>query len=57
MTSTVSVLLPAEAGPGVCCKALLFFLVNTHNEMVETYHGAFGSDERTRYFKLIQLHK
>ncbi|XP_022797655.1 E3 ubiquitin-protein ligase rnf213-alpha-like isoform X3 [Stylophora pistillata] len=55
MNSSVSVLLPDKAGPGVCCKALLFFLVNAHNEMVETYHAAFGSDGRTRTTSKIPL--
>ena len=49
MTSTVSVLLPTDVGPGVCCKALLFYLVNANNDMVEAYQGAVGSDESTRY--------
>ena len=42
MTSTMSVLLPTEIGSGVCCKALLFYLVNANNDMVEAYHGAVG---------------
>lgn len=37
MSSTASVVLPASAEAGVCCKGLLFFLVNVHNELVETY--------------------
>ncbi|XP_022806306.1 E3 ubiquitin-protein ligase RNF213-like [Stylophora pistillata] len=55
MTSTVSVLLPTEVGPGVCCKALLFFLVNAHNDMVQAYHGTVGSDESTRSTAKIPL--
>ena len=36
---TVSVLLPASEGPGVCCKGLMFFLVNAHNELVDAYRS------------------
>ena len=56
MTSTVLVLLPTDVGPGVCCKALLFFLVDAHNDMVQAYHGAVGSDESTRFVEYVYLH-
>ena len=48
MTSTVSVLLPASAEAGVCCKGLLFFLVNVHNELVQAYCNAVNPNENAR---------
>ena len=57
MTSTMSVLLPTEIGSGVCCKALLFYLVNANNDMVEAYHGAVSSDESTRYVEFFHFNK
>ena len=36
-SASVSLLLPTSEGPGVCCKGLMFFLVNAHNELVQTY--------------------
>ncbi|CAH3163087.1 unnamed protein product, partial [Porites evermanni] len=43
-SSSVSLLIPTSEGPGVCCKGLMFFLVNAHNELVQAY----GSLENTR---------
>lgn len=40
MSSAVSVVLPASTEAGICCKGLLFFLVNVHNELVQTYCNA-----------------
>ena len=57
MTSTVSELLPTDVGPGVCCTALLFYLVNANNDMVEAYQGAVGSDESTRYVEFFHFNK
>ena len=56
MTSAVSVLLPTEAGPGVCWNALLFFLVNARNDMVQGYYCAVGSDESMRFVEYVYLH-
>lgn len=36
------VLLLIEIGLGVCCKVLLFYLVNVNNDMVEVYYGVVG---------------
>lgn len=55
MASTVSLLLPTNDGSGVCCKALLFYLVNANNDMVEAYHGAVGSHESARSTAKIPL--
>ena len=48
MSSTASVLLPASAEAGVCCKGLLFFLVNVHNELVQTYCNAVNPNGSAR---------
>jgi len=32
-------LIPTETGKGVCSTALVDFLVTTHNEFIEFYHG------------------
>ncbi|KAJ7339360.1 hypothetical protein OS493_005754 [Desmophyllum pertusum] len=48
MNNTVSILLPTDDGPGVCCKGLLLFLVSVHNELVQAYHSNVSSNESTR---------
>ena len=48
---TVSVLLPASEGPGVCCKGLMFFLANAHNELVDAYQNSLVSSGSTRYLE------
>ncbi|XP_078382607.1 E3 ubiquitin-protein ligase rnf213-alpha-like isoform X3 [Oculina patagonica] len=55
MNSTVSVLLPANEGAGVCCKGLLFFLVNKHNELVQAYYNAVTSNGNARTADTIPL--
>ena len=53
----MAILLPTEKGPGICCKQMLSFLVNMHNELVQGYHSAISTDDKARFVHISGLIK
>ncbi|XP_072042938.1 E3 ubiquitin-protein ligase rnf213-alpha-like [Amphiura filiformis] len=46
-TDSLAMLLPTDKQPGVCSTALVQFLINTHNEFMDFYHGLIGDKPRS----------